>query len=218
MKSAMLNKLLKEIKSSKILLYTLFVLTIIHIIGFILQGNVNNVAVLVSLGLIISYFTKNMVVIFGLTLLITNLYLHVSQPKEVETETEAFETQKKKKSGFQNKKKTNNKKKSGFQNKNNTIPSSKPAKVDEVEEIGKRIDYSVTMEKAYDNLSEMLGTGGIKKLTSDTENLINQQKSLMSTLKDIQPLVGMAKDTLGSLDVDKLMSSVDTFNSVLNKK
>ena len=79
--------------------------------------------------------------------------------------------------------------KSGFSNKD--IPSSKPQRVDGKNDIedddseGARIDYSKTLEAAYDNLQEVLGKEGIKGLTGETTRLINEQKNLMDSMKSI---------------------------------
>uniref|UniRef100_A0A6C0DJ52 Uncharacterized protein n=1 Tax=viral metagenome TaxID=1070528 RepID=A0A6C0DJ52_9ZZZZ len=71
---------------------------------------------------------------------------------------------------------------------------------------GYKIDYASTVEDAYDELNKILGSDGIKRLTSDTQNLMKQQLQLAESMKNMQPLIaGMApmmsqaKDLLGSL-------------------
>lgn len=87
----------------------------------------------------------------------------------------------------------------------------RPAKVegsgddlDDDEIIGKRIDYAATIEQAYDHLQSMIGDKGMSGLTSETEKLINQQKTLMETLSTMAPVLESAKSTIGALNMTGL--------------
>jgi len=56
-----------------------------------------------------------------------------------------------------------------------------------------RVDYASTIEDAYNELNNVLGSDGIKNLTSDTHNLMKKQLELAETMKSMGPLVqGMA--------------------------
>ena len=96
------------------------------------------------------------------------------------------------------------KSKTGFSNKD--IPSSKPQRVDGKKDIedddseGIRIDYSKTLEAAYDNLQDVLGKDGIKGLTGETTKLINEQKDLMNSMKSIGPMMSQATQMMESLN------------------
>lgn len=90
--------------------------------------------------------------------------------------------------------------KAGFNNK--SIPSSKPARVDgndDDDSEGDRIDHSKTLEQAYDNLQNMLGSGGIKGLTGETSKLIEQQRGLMDSIKGMGPMMKQAEQMMGTL-------------------
>ena len=67
-----------------------------------------------------------------------------------------------------------------------------------------RIDYATTLEDAYDNLDKILGSGGMKNLSADTEKLMNQQKKLFESMNSMMPLVGKAQDMLKGFDMDKI--------------
>jgi hypothetical protein len=67
-----------------------------------------------------------------------------------------------------------------------------------------RIDYATTLEDAYDNLDKILGSGGMKNLSTDTEKLMNQQKQLFDSMNSMMPLVGKAQDMLKGFDMDKI--------------
>ena len=82
-----------------------------------------------------------------------------------------------------------------------SIPSSKPKRVDggSDDPEGDDIDYTKTLEGAYDNLQDMLGADGIKGLTNETNQLIKQQKDLMGAIKGLGPMMKEAKGLMSSL-------------------
>ena len=51
------------------------------------------------------------------------------------------------------------------------------------------VDYASTVEDAYDELNKIIGGDGVKKLTSDTQNLMQQQLQLAEAMKGMQPLI-----------------------------
>ena len=58
---------------------------------------------------------------------------------------------------------------------------------------GYNIDYASTVEDAYDELNKIIGGDGIKKLTGDTQRLMQQQLELADAMKSMGPLIkGMA--------------------------
>ena len=76
-----------------------------------------------------------------------------------------------------------------------------------------RIDYATTLEDAYDNLDKILGSGGMKSLSADTEKLMNQQKNLFASMNSMMPLVGKAQDMLKGFDMDKIGKLADMSSS-----
>ena len=54
---------------------------------------------------------------------------------------------------------------------------------------GYKIDYASTVEDAYDNLNSVLGSDGIKRLTTDTQSLMKQQLQLAEAMKSMGPLI-----------------------------
>ena len=99
------------------------------------------------------------------------------------------------------------------------VPRSKPASVgnDDDESPGERVDYAATMEQAYDNLNNMLGSDGMKGLTAETKHLVEQQKNLMESLNSMGPMLNSAKDTLKNLDLPN-MKDMEKMISNLNGK
>jgi hypothetical protein len=51
------------------------------------------------------------------------------------------------------------------------------------------IDYASTVEEAYDNLNNVVGSEGIQNLTKDTKKLMQQQMQLAEAMKSMKPLM-----------------------------
>ena len=69
---------------------------------------------------------------------------------------------------------------------------------------GSRVDMGSTLEQAYDDLNSVLGSDGIKNLTSDTQNLMKQQLHLAEAMKEMGPLMQQAQSMLKTLNIDGL--------------
>ena len=65
-----------------------------------------------------------------------------------------------------------------------------------------RVDMGSTLEQAYDDLNSVLGSDGIKNLTADTQNLMKQQLHLAEAMKEMGPLMQQAQSMLKSLNID----------------
>ena len=63
-----------------------------------------------------------------------------------------------------------------------------------------RMDPAATMEKAFSNLEGMLGNGGIKNLTNDTEQLISNQNKLFKTIENMTPLIEKASSIMSKIN------------------
>lgn len=105
------------------------------------------------------------------------------------TETETF------KANSSSKKNVN-----GFHNKKGNSSLSNAAPVNG----SSRIDYATTLENAYTNLDNILGSDGISKLTDDTQRLMGQQQKLFDTMNNMIPLIDTAKGMMESLDMTQL--------------
>jgi hypothetical protein len=286
-----INKGVDQLLKNKYVLYALAFISATNILAYLTLKNYNAVLFFLSIALLSTYFTKNMIINLGVSLFLTNLLYvkstyeglenqedtqeevemeepemeepEMEEPEMEEQEEEAeddgeveepeeemeepemeepeeemeMEEQQDDKLGLTSnlneaftllssniegmknrkpKKKVNKKKKTkqGFRSKQMNDPKSMPSSLNE-EDIGKRIDYASTLEAAYDNLQGMLGKEGISGLTKETQNLISQQKSLMGTLGEIQPLIKNAKETLNTFNMGDLNKGIGSISSML---
>jgi hypothetical protein len=75
------------------------------------------------------------------------------------------------------------------------------------------IDYAATVEDAYDELNNILGGDGIRRLTDDTRGLISQQMELTNAIKGMGPLmesmgpmIAQAEGLMQKMDPETLKS------------
>jgi hypothetical protein len=80
-----------------------------------------------------------------------------------------------------------------------------------------RVDYASTVEGAYKDLSNILGSDGIKNLTKDTKHLMDQQVQLAEAMKSMGPLLESAKSMLDGFDMKNLGGFADIAKQITGK-
>ena len=162
-------------------------IAVINFLGYLILGNTNAVIYFLLIGLIVSYFSKNMILIMGVPVLLVNLFAAGKKTAEgFKGGKEGAEMMKKEK-------------------KETDVKEEKP-KVAEKFEVGRKkgkgsydIDYASTVEDAYDELNKIIGSDGIQRLTKDTQGLMNQQLELTKAMKDMGPMVDKIEPMMGQL-------------------
>ncbi len=191
---------MENLLQHKYVLYLVLFIAITNILGYLAIEDFNSLMVFIAVAALASHFSKNMIVILGSALIGTNILYASSRMRE------GFDVSKIKKAAeeaakdeMKKEEKPKKKKKEKFSGK---VPEA-ATEEEEDEVTTSRIDYAATMEQAYDNLNKMLGEGGMKNLTKDTQGLMDQQKQLMQQLKDFAPLMeqaGNMLDKMGGMD------------------
>ena len=95
---------------------------------------------------------------------------------------------------------------------NNDVKETKPK-----EKMQPNIDYAATLEQAYDNLDNLIGQDGIKKMGEQTERLATKQKELMQNIEAMGPMLQKAGSMLESLPFEGLGNLQNTVNNALKK-
>ena len=224
------NVAVSKFLTNKIVLNVVVVLSILNIIGYIATGKYNEVVFFVVLSLLVTYFSKNMIIVLGVPIILVNLYaankLSFLEGMETNTPTKQDETKKDEKNKHKETiKKINHqdaKSKQGLpitpldSNTTTTNTSDSNATTDESFEVGRgkkkgyEIDYASTVEDAYDSLNKILGSDGVKRLTGDTQQLLKQQQQLAESMqsmapmiKSMAPMMKQAQDLLGGMSDGK---------------
>lgn len=228
---------LENLVNNKITLYIVLFLAISNIIGYLALNQYNALTLFVVVGILSTYFTKNMVYTLLIALVVTNLMVSNSIVEGM-THGKKKDSKKANKEGLR--KKTHDKEgmkgeehakkeckgaECGHKTKEkftqNNIPSSRPAAATEEEEdeaLGKEIDYASTMENAYDNLQSIMGDKGMSGLTEETQKLVDQQKELMKTLETMTPVLNSAQKVMNSMDISSLTDSIGSISGIFGGK
>lgn len=240
------NSTMSKFLTNKWVLRVIAFLALLNVIGYLVMGNLNAVMYFIIFAVLIRYFSKNMTIVLGAPLILVNLLAIKGNVLEgMESGGTANDTANPvtKPSAKKAQEKINN-----IVNKNSsgTTLTSSAASTDSTApdnsaqstggeqqgfESGRRknrgydIDYATTIEDAYDELNNILGSDGIQRLTSDTQNLMQQQMQLAKAMEGMTPVIqsiapmvqnlqgmmgqmGEGKDGLGSImDLAKKFSN-----------
>ena len=215
----------KDLLTNKTLLYVLTFLAVVHILGYLSMNDMQSVVLILAIGSLTYFFSKNMIVILFCAIFFTNL-LNASKIGGRYLTLPYVEGMRNKKEGMMHKKKNkieamsdkvdvkmtqdaaaipgvmgmqNKNKKAGFVSKTTKKKEGMKKKNDDEVEVDDEefVDHAKTLEKAYDNMERILGSEGMQKMTDETKHLIKQQKDLASNLKGMTPIV---KEAMSLLD------------------
>ena len=195
-----LNATLSKLLTNKMVLNVIFVISVLNVIGYLMLGNVNAVIMFCLISFLISYFSKNMIIILGAPLILVNLIV-MGQSSREGFEKKDADTDKDAAKKDDKKDKSSKDKPTGADFPITPLEDvgTKDAPTDESFEVGRKkggkynVDYASTVEDAYDELNKIIGGDGIQKLTGDTQSLMKQQLQLAEAMKSMGPIIqGMA--------------------------
>ncbi len=197
---------LHNLLTNKTVLNIVCVLSALNMIVYLVTNNLTAILFFIVLAILIVQFNKNMIVVLGIPLILVNFFVALGMSKNIEGNTTMGETTTKDTT-------TNDATTNGTTTKDTTTNNAdKPAKkttqdlpitpidpvntgTDESFEVGRakkggsKIDYASTVEDAYDQLNSILGSEGVKRLTDDTQKLMQQQMQLAESMKGMGPMI-----------------------------
>jgi hypothetical protein len=213
------NSAMSKFLTNKWVLNIVAFLALFNVIGYAVMGNLNAVVYFIIVAVLVRYFSKNMTIVLGVPLLIVNLLAvrgNVLEGMESGSNGSANgaangpanggATNSVTKPTSQNEQdKINNMVNSNTSASTSVINNSAAAVISESPnnpaqdkqgfEPGRRknrgydIDYATTIEDAYDELNNILGSDGIQRLTADSQNLMKQQMQLAEAMKGMTPVI-----------------------------
>jgi len=232
---------LKSLLKNEKLLYVLGFLGTFQLMGFLMLNQTESAIILLLVGFLTTFFTKNMIIVFFVAMLVANiastdLYKNQSMrlyegmaTKEPTTEETTTEEITEGLAVKPSKKKTDcsacrgddpvclaacKKSKTGFQNRLAPAKFNKDEDDDDEDGDAKpNIDYASTVESAYDNLDKILDSDALKAMSQDSQRLIEKQQKLMSNMKNIQPMMSDITKFLKGFDVDKMSDMFSKFSA-----
>tara|TARA_B110000114_G_C15061659_1_gene385635 strand:- start:856 stop:1506 length:651 start_codon:yes stop_codon:yes gene_type:complete len=170
-----LDVLLKKILTNKILLNVVFAVAFVNFICFIICGKEHEAILFVLMAYLTSCFSGNMIIVLSVPIVLVNLIsLSNGVVEGMENDTDNVTTDA---SNIE------------IDGSGNNTSYKKDEKKEEVSKKKNEIDYASTVEEAYENIGNILGGDGMKKLGGDTQHLADQQKALMKSIEGIEPMV-----------------------------
>ena len=228
-----------KVLNDKNVLYIVFILAILNILGYLLAKNTEAIAFFLIVGFLTTYFSKNMIVVLLVAMVSTSIFTSTRMSfGKLGMSKEGMENKEGKKEN--DVKKSDDKdaddkddasnadkvpKKEGFDDNKKTIPKmndktdkskDEPVGAEAQKTKGTNgknfVSQGDTLAEAYKNLEGMIGKDGIKGLTNQTETLLNQQHELMQNIKGMEPFIATAENLMSKLD----LSSLDGIGSMLS--
>jgi hypothetical protein len=219
------NAAVTNFLTNKMVLNVVSFIALLNVIGYAVMGKFNNVLFFIVLAILVKYFSKNMIIILGVPLLVVNLLSlrsgSVFEGLENNNDNKSkSDNQKNLDKALDDKKKQASPMLPGTEqqdDKSGVVSAN--VKTDESFEVGRKknaaskIDYATTVEDAYDELNKILGSDGIKRLTSDTQGLMQQQADLAKSMEAMTPLIESIMPMAEK--AQKMMESMDSGNGSL---
>jgi septal ring factor EnvC (AmiA/AmiB activator) len=166
MKLTSVNKILKQITHSELALYLLLGLAFFNLLSYLQYNYLGAIVIFLVVGLLTSHYTKNMVVVLGITILVTNLLVGIGFLKNLKF-----------KEGFRE----------GATASSTGADSDKEDKdsSDDEEDISNLKSKLSDDEKDISNLKSKLSDDEdkISKMKTDMSNLKSKEKTDMSNMK-----------------------------------
>ena len=187
-----LNSVVSKFLTNKWVLNIISFIALLNVIGYLVMGNFNLVLLFIIIAGLTRYFSKNMIIVLGAPLLLVNLFAiknnYNMEGFESDKSSDKKETDKER-DNLRDKVKEQKKDKIKDQIKDKVTEKPETFEPGRRKNRGNQIDYASTIEDAYDQLNSILGSDGIKNLTSDTQNLMQQQAQLAKSMEAMGPMI-----------------------------
>lgn len=203
---------LKNLLTNRLVLNVVGFVALFNMLGYLIAGKTTPLLIFIVLVILTTHFSKNMIIVLGIPLILVNLFVINSNPniEGMETNTDSDNIDKEKIKDAIKIKKASEMSEKSSETKENDRPDFKskqglpitplePTKTNSEEsfEVGRAkkrgggydIDYASTIEDAYDQLNNILGSDGIKRLTDDSQKLMQQQLQLAESMKNMEPMI-----------------------------
>jgi len=194
---------LKSLLKNKNFLYFVLFIAVVNTFGYLMIRDTKSVILFALVGLLASYFTKNMIIVLLSAIVVTNLYAgsilglrikegmenHGEEEEEDEDEDEeVMETFEHNEDDKKKKKKKNKEKMTPLRPADYPPSGKKP-----------KLDPSGTLEAAYDHLDKLLDSGALDKMSTETQNLAAQQDKLLKNIDKLEPMLSRAEGMMNNM-------------------
>lgn len=196
-----LGRDMKKLLKNKMVLYIVLFITVTNVLGYLMVNNIDAVILTFLVGLLTSYFSKNMIVVMISAVIFTNLLVgskKVSRTPLLEgmkDNNSSEESEDDDKNDHDKEDEEDEEEDDGKDALTNLKPSSLSNSDDNDD-----IDFPGTLEAAYDNLDKLLSSDAINKMSADTQKLADKQHKLMGNIDKLEPLIMNAEKMMKGLN------------------
>jgi hypothetical protein len=204
---------MKKLLKNKMVLYIVLFITVTNLLGYLMVNNIDAVILLFLVGLLTSYFSKNMIVVMLAAIIFTNLLvgsknasrtpllegMNHENDKDEDADEDADEDT------DEDKDKKEDEGKDPLTNL-----KLKPASINE-KDTGSELDFPGSLEAAYDNLDKLLSSDAINKMSEDTQKLAEKQHKLMKNIGKLEPLMENAQNMMEGLNGGKVQKLMEQY-------
>lgn len=228
--SNVMKNVTKSVRKNKTILYVLFALSILVILGFLSLSKLEPVLVFVLTGLIVRYKTKNMIYVLFASICASMLYVSYRCVREglennENDDDDSDDDENEKMKHTKDKDEKSNEKEStkcvGSECPESMRPLRPKSLNDDDEDDSPYIDTATTLGQAYKNFEDILGSDGITKLSEETKKLAKQQTHLVKAMNQMGPMVkqmsGVMKDVNGDGNMKNTLGQMQNMLKGLSK-
>jgi hypothetical protein len=182
---------IKSLLRDKNVLMAVSVISVLNLIGFVMLRNFDAVVFFVVTGFLMTYFSKNMIIVLLVAMLSTNLFISARLLQPIIKE------------GMKGTKKKKKEERDEDEDE------------DEDDENTGKIDANATKEAAHENLQTLLNGSAINKMSQDTLELMSNQNDLNKSLETIMPAMEKSIEALEQFGgMDKITGMIDKLSSI----
>ena len=194
---------MKLLLKNKAVLYIVLFIAVTNAMGYLMVSNFEAITLFFLVGLLTSYFSKNMIVVMLVAIIATNLLVGGKQISR----TPLLEGLKNKKGEDHEDGEEDHDDEDDKEDKE-PLSSLKPTTVNDEDA---ELDFPGSLEAAYDNLDKLLSSDAINKMSADTQKLAEKQQKLMGNIEKLEPMMNDAKKMMESLNNGKIESMMEKF-------
>ena len=158
-----------KLLKNRLVLYVVVFLAVTNVLGYFSMRDMNAITFFALIGYLTHQFTKNMIVVLLTAMLATNLLMSNSI-------REGLAGKKDEKEGEEEEE------------------DEKDEKEGETEE--PYVDKAATAKENYAEFEAQIGGEGMKQITNETKELLNQQKELMTAMEGMGPVMQQASNLM----------------------
>ena len=226
----------KKLLTNKYFLYFVLLLSFFYLLYLLLERRINLIIVFALISCIIYSFNKNMIVVLGISLIITFIStLGIKVKEGLENNSDNTDpntdpntsTQQPSNKDSKSKNVTSQSNQNGegpsstsidMTNSDSTIPeaSTTTEPMDSMSRKRNRLDENAaSVNDTYSDLNNILGNGSGSNLNMDTKQLLEQQAQLSEAMKNMGPLIESAKTLMNGINFDGINNLA---SSLVSKK